>query len=56
MLGSDRASELDKMDFIYNRADAMLIDEMGVHFVRTRPNGENLDNVDDIGLDSDRVD
>lgn len=56
MLGSDRASELDKMDFIYNRADAMLIDEMGVHFVRTRPNGENLDNMDDIGLDSDRVD
>ena len=56
MLGSDRASELDKMDFIYNRADAMLIDEIGVHFVRTRPNGENLDNMDDIGLDSDRVD
>lgn len=32
-IGNARSDELDRMNFIYNRADTMVIDERGVHFV-----------------------
>ena len=33
-LGDNRDEDLKRLDFVYNRADAMIVDEMGIHFVR----------------------
>lgn len=55
-VGEERESKLAQMDFIYNRADTMVVDEDGVHFIRMRPNLEadpeadlEAENDDDIG-------
>lgn len=35
LIGEDRDKELSRMNFIYNEADAMLIDDGGIHFLKT---------------------
>jgi hypothetical protein len=39
-VGESRESRLDQMDFIYNRADTIVVNENGVHFIRMRPDAE----------------
>lgn len=46
LIGRECESELARMDFIYNEADAMLIDGDGIHFLKKRTNETALE-VDD---------
>lgn len=52
-VGEDRESRLAQMDFIYNRADTMVVDEDGVHFIRMRLDAETdpEEDDDDVGTD-----
>jgi len=34
-MASNRDDDLERLDFVYNRADTMVVDEAGVHFIKT---------------------
>ncbi|NMW59667.1 hypothetical protein HHJ81_00885 [Mobiluncus mulieris] len=42
-IGEERKNELARMNFIYNEADAMLIDGDGVYFLKTRADNTELE-------------
>lgn len=44
-LGNGRAKELDRLDFIYNHADTMFIDEKGIHFLKSIGKSASSDEV-----------
>mgnify|MGYP000870526466 CR=1 FL=1 len=48
LIGEERKDELARMNFIYNEADAMLVDDNGIHFLKTHS--------DDAGLETDESD
>lgn len=49
LIGEERESELARMNFIYNEADAMLIDGDGVHFLKMHVDEADLE-ADETGI------
>jgi hypothetical protein len=43
LIGEEREDELARMSFIYNEADAMLIDGDGVHFLKMHADEKALE-------------
>lgn len=43
ILGVERTDALDRMDFIYNKADTMLVDESGIHFIKMHADKDSHD-------------
>ena len=41
-IGEERLKGLNQLDFIYNQADTMLVDDGGLHFVKTRTDDERI--------------